>query len=52
MLAVLDKALRAPPSSLAILSDETDARKRIGVNGLTPAELFGRLAALADDEQR
>ena len=48
VLALLAKALRAPPSSLAILSGDTDARKRIGVSGLAPEELSGRLAALME----
>ena len=48
VLAVLAKALRTPPSSLAVLSGETNARKRIGVRGLTAAELADRLAAWVD----
>ena len=45
VLAVLAKVLRVPPSSLVILSGDTDARKRIGVHGLAPEEASARLAS-------
>ena len=46
VLELLARTLRVSPSSLTLLSGETDTRKRIGARSLTPTALSERLEAL------
>lgn len=43
---LLAKGLRVPAGDMALLSGETNSRKRFGVRGLGTAELLSRLEAL------
>ena len=46
LIRFLAKELELPPGDLALLSGETNSRKRFGVRGIVPEELRRRLAGL------